>query len=400
MAAIRFDIIGQSLSRIPDVIRSIPDVIRNPSGNPLEAALLLAILLIVIVMLLLMVILVVMRPPREIRSAEAGKAEARGSQRRPRSRTTIAALVVLLAAVLGVASGVTTASSQVCASCHQDSPHAAAALSDPHREVQCVRCHEGGGAVARASGNLIPRIEHFVLGASNPKAARGYGRQVASDSCVACHAPQISGVAVDSASGVRVSHKEPLAAGGECVDCHRLRSGIVTKNTIGMAPCLRCHDGTKAAAACATCHTGDPARTVGSTLPSGTALAQPLVPNPQCGSCHSDMRKCDSCHGLRMPHTADFKAYGHARQGALDIWNNGGRTCGKCHYQGHNSCDQAGCHQATFPQHGLTWKAFHKAASWSASDAGCSCHQWNSRQHGGMVFCQVCHATKPANARP
>jgi hypothetical protein len=199
-----------------------------------------------------------------------------------------------------------------------------------------------------------------------------------------------------------MSHKEPQAAGAACVDCHVLTFGVIGPVTAAMTPCLRCHNGTVTSSDCKVCHVGDPGKAIVPSVAPG-AMATAQVPNPQCNGCHFDMTKCNACHGISMPHSIEFMAYTHARAGAIDIWFNGGRTCAKCHYPGHNYCIQPGCHQ--FPvasgHPNPAWATLHQGTSWSnGPKSACSCHNWNAQDHGGMIYCQICHPTKPPNAVP
>jgi hypothetical protein len=294
--------------------------------------------------------------------------------------------------VLWAVAGWTSADDAVCVSCHPDNPHAAAAASDPHVAVACVACHEPGGAFARVTINATTRFEHFVLGSTDTTAAAAYGRPVSSYACRGCHGSPMNAVTVDETRGVKVSHAEPLAAGAECVDCHVLVSGVLTKRTVGMAPCLRCHTGSKVSVACATCHIGDPALAARATEPTGGTFAKRLVTNPRCGGCHLSQASCDHCHGIRMPHSEVFMAYGHARAAALDIWDNGGRMCRKCHYEGNRDCGK--CHYS-FPSHPSDFKSTHTFARWGEE---CGCHGWDARARG-ILFCQVCHPSRPPGAR-
>jgi hypothetical protein len=109
---------------------------------------------------------------------------------------------------------------------------------------------------------------------------------------------------------------------------------------------------------------------------------------------------CDSCHGIRLPHTQQFMAGGHARAAVLQLWSNRGsaRVCNRCHYPGHRDCTK--CHESPFLQHAVTWRTGHQGASWSRSSQTCLCHEWTPAEHGGRLFCQICHETKPRSARP
>jgi hypothetical protein len=424
VTGITIEPLGKSLARLPDVIRSIPDIIRDPSANPLQAAILLGIgITLVLIVLVSVVLFLVRRSPEEeellmaaeqgtpVASADMGVAAEAGAEPEPETREramswiTVASIVILAVVGVWAVAGVTTSTSDVCASCHASTIHGTiGAAGDPHGHVSCVSCHEGGGAVARATVNVLTRAQHVVLAQIDSSRTAGYGIPVSSDRCAACHRKQIEGTTEVKSRGVRVSHKEPLDAGAQCVDCHvLLKTGVIGAQTVGMAPCLRCHDGETAKVECSTCHVGDPAGAIASAETT-EAMATVQVPNPQCDGCHTNMTTCDACHGIRMPHSIAFMMYGHAREAAIDIWN-GQRgqnlVCAKCHYPGHNYCVRPGCHIATFPQHpSPAWREAHAHSTWSGSARTCACHDWNEFDHNGMNFCQICHAVKPAGALP
>jgi hypothetical protein len=402
MPQLQFENLWQSLMRLPQVIKSVPDILRDPASNPLQAAILLGMALAIALILLLSVVLVFVRPSADEEALNGGEGVGGAKAAEPAQPfvwLTVISVIVLVFAAVWVTAGVSTADSSICISCHTTTVHSMSTISDPHKGVECVACHETGGPVAMATVNLGTRLQHIVLAQYRPSLAAGYGRPVASDACAGCHGNQIRGVATNKSRGLRISHKEPLAAGAQCVDCHALTSGVVNYATTGMAPCLRCHDGTTAKAQCSVCHVGEPAAAIRSSVAT-VSMAAAQVPNPQCNACHVDMRRCNACHGISMPHSVTFMAYGHARAGALDIWDNGGKTCRKCHYPGHNNCQRSGCHVGPFPSHASpSWKTDHASALWGGGISSCGCHNWNPRDHNGMTFCQICHAVKPPGAR-
>ena len=406
MPEVRFEGIMQSLYRLPEVVRSIPDIVANPAANPLQAALLLAIVLTLILVVLMSVLLVVVRPSRADREM-LGIAPVLPAAAEKKFRwgwVTIVALVVLVVALLWVVTGITSGARDVCTSCHIDTPHSKALSgTDPHAAVPCVSCHETGGPVARTTVNLPIRFEHMVVGRFNAVAARSYGRPIASDSCMRCHAADIKGVIVIKKTGLRMEHEQPLKAGAQCADCHTLNAGVVSLSTAGMTPCLRCHNGTIARADCKVCHIGNPTDAIVATRPGSMAAVQ--VPNPQCSSCHTDMTSCNACHGIEMPHSILFKAYGHARPAAINIWFGNGKQCDKCHYKDHRPCLNAPCHVHSSPIAGghpnPIWAVDHTRTGWDkAWMTACACHQWNPYDHDGMKYCQICHPVKPKGANP
>jgi hypothetical protein len=110
------------------------------------------------------------------------------------------------------------------------------------------------------------------------------------------------------------------------------------------------------------------------------------VLTPDCGGCH-DQTACDSCHGIRLPHTQEFMAYAHAREGVEDIWYNGGRTCAKCHNDASRPCTL--CHKGRFPSHGTKFAPIH--SNGSPTGVGCdNCHAEMSYRPG-RNFCELCH---------
>jgi hypothetical protein len=407
MAPVQFENPADSLQRLPQLIQSIPDTLRNPAANPVQAAVLLGIVLVLLLILVVTVFLFVVRPTREeeelweetLSDEELAAVDAATAHDRRRSLLTVASIAVLILVAVWITAGVTTSSRDVCSSCHTNTPHAVAKAEDPHLGVACVRCHESGGAVARVSVNLVGRVEHVLLARTNKKAASTFGTPPASDGCYGCHRKEITKTTLDPTLQVKMSHKEPLVAGAQCVDCHALKSGVVSRVTVGMSPCLRCHDGNRAKADCVECHVGDPSQAITPDI-APNAMASMQVRNPQCSGCHKDMSTCNACHGISMPHSDLFKAFGHARPAAEAIWSNNLQVCEKCHYTGHNSCRQYGCHIAAFPQHpSPDWRTIHASATWSGSAMTCgSCHEWNPNDHDGMNFCQVCHPVKPASA--
>lgn len=395
--SVTFEDLAGSLARIPDALSSIPGTLRNPAADPTRSMLVLGIVVIAVLIGVLGVVLSVMGPiygPGASRRATGGGAGVpeRGlpARRSRMSYLSRMALFVCIAALLWVSLGASSAARYTCLTCHDDNPHAGVD-GDPHASVQCVRCHEDGGGLARVVIGPALRLEHVARTNLAGQSGDVYGAAISSASCTSCHEGALSGVSEDKTRLLRMSHAEPLEAGADCTDCHALDEGIVSAQTVGMDPCLRCHKGSPASASCTQCHLGEPARAVLAVKAKPGALQQSLVPNPGCDGCHAASTSCDSCHGLHMPHSQEFMAYGHARAGAIDIWENDGRGCGKCHYPGRRDCRD--CHSG-FPSHPRSFRYSHQQIPWGSS---CGCHQWDPSV-SGIQFCQICHPTKPASA--
>lgn len=379
-----------------ETLTLIWEIIRDPASKPTEALLIFGIIVIVLIMIMLAVITLV-----------AGKADEEtgvASQATPggivqparhssapvsvsRAKRRIPLALVVLGAVLGwwLVTGVTTMPTLICESCHVENVHSLAVGPDPHEGTACVRCHETGNYLAAITIAVPGRVTHIVSKMVSERAATPYG-YVASKSCDSCHGPQVAVTMTNPDKAVRISHKEPIDAGAQCTDCHHIRGGIIGPDTTGMLPCLRCHDNVKASAECSSCHTGDIALAITGRSEPTTETAQRLIPTPDCGGCH-DQTSCDSCHGIRMPHTQEFMAYAHAREGVEDLWFNGGRTCAKCHNDESRPCTS--CHKAKFLSHGTKFSATHSQGS--GTGIGCdNCHAEMSYRPG-RNFCELCH---------
>jgi hypothetical protein len=400
---------GQTLERVQDLIR-------NPQSNVVASILLLAAFSIVVLLIFLSVGMLLLGGSDEdegqddeeweVEGVDAGDAPSGGRSpsvvtvdaleapgpKRPlwiRIGVFLAWSILVVGVVWGLA-GVTTAQSSVCLSCHADNPHSKA-QADPHQAVRCVSCHEQGGVAVTVTTAVPARAVHFVSGILKTGALNEYGRNVSSDACTDCHSGAMRETLSVQDRGIRISHREPLDAGAECLDCHAPADGVISNHTVGMAPCLRCHDGATASTECETCHTR-PIGTAAEPGQSSSRQALDRIGQPDCGTCH-DQKKCDACHGIRMPHTKDFMAYGHARAAAEDIWNNGGKGCAKCHTATRRPCLK--CHTNSFPQHPVKeWKKSHGAGG--PNNNACICHE-KMAYIKGRNYCGLCHEVTQKN---
>lgn len=336
--------------------------------------------------------------PAPVKGSRAPRQRESKPKRPPMSARTrrvlaLSALLVFLGA-WGIA-GYTTSESGVCTSCHWPAAqHATAAKGmDAHAGADCVSCHETGGNFGRYVTGVPSRIVHFIE-SQDSAPVHEYG-QVTSSACSACHREALSGVTSSTARGLMMSHREPLASGATCTDCHTLRAGVVGTHNQGMGPCLRCHDSKTVSNECSMCHDEKAASAARART---TAFTDVQIPNVKCGGCHDEAKSCDPCHGLRMPHTKDFMATGHARAGAVDFWFNGGDGCAKCHTRTRRSCQS--CHSSLLGHAHGTGNGLagaHKQADVMSCDG---CHQQyafiSSRD-----FCKdLCHTSAAKAASP
>jgi hypothetical protein len=391
---------------LPDAVKAL---LAEPSANLTASVLVLVIATLVVLALVIGIALVGLPRARRARQAAASEAEgAEAEEALPaeepalRDKRAIVWGVVLIIVLLAGAAYAYHASGtdRFCLGCHPTiapdttpelRPEVAEGLvteptvevtvtplpdgpSGVHADANCVDCHEDGlplGLVA----NLADRLRHTSRDALDlpPRAIPG----TESERCLRCHdlAEPLE------ARGIRMSHAEPLASGMVCFECHvdlghRMRDSAAP----GMSVCVRCHDDVIATAGCEVCHLGK--------NPWGDSIRRVFAPATlaglvECGDCH-DQRPCDSCHGLRMPHTEVFKAYDHARFSGFDKK----KLCWRCHTVG----DCAKCHETKqgIWGHGSgdTWKKQH--ATFPPGRRGCGCHAAHPTVAKGD-FCLACH---------
>lgn len=407
------EILGFDLGQM---VAQISQLIYSPTTNIQASLLLLAAIVLLLLIISLGILGIVTGRPRrteqaapvsefqeEEDSTEGGDSEGRRWDPAVRARGIILLLGTLV--LVWVAAGVSTSFNDVCEPCHSDIPHELLAEGAPHADTSCVQCHEPGGVVSSTTLGLPSRVVHILEGFSGTSDMGEYG-YVDSSACTNCHAEDIQETTENVRRGIRVSHTEPLDAGARCTDCHRPNeAGVISGSYGGMAPCLRCHDDIEVSSECSMCHTKDIGySSIADKLPSPeTAKAYVSQPTNTCYVCHNP-QKCDSCHGLRLPHSDEFVAGDHAYAGVRSIWAESSGSCVPCHNEENNSCSGAGCHGEDFPYHYARDKNFpqtHSSGRWvrtgppfsRPSNLGCAtCHP------GGM--CTSCHEQRPYTQSP
>jgi len=372
------------------LLDQILTLLTDPTSNIQAALVLYAFLAILLTIVLIAAILFILASSEEEESGEgaagAQAAPSHTAAARVRPRVSVVSLAVVAGVLLSawIVAGWSTGETSTCESCHVRTPHSiSVGGNDPHKETACVSCHEPGGIVTRYVSALPSRAMHFVSKLFPVRSSAGYGYTFGS-SCERCHRAELRETTTNRATGVRMSHKEPLEAGATCLDCHKPIDGLITASTIGMNPCLRCHGSNIASAECTVCHDK---KTAAAARASSTAFAQQQVKEVRCGGCHDQARECDTCHGVRMPHSAAFVHGGHARAGAINYWYNGGQTCSKCHSAVRRPCTK--CHGPLLGFGHLAENAeSHKTSDGSYCN---SCHnRWAPRPTRN--FCvDMCH---------
>lgn len=368
-----------------DYLAQIRVLLADPTSNLVAAAMGVSIAVIFVVLIALILLFFALSPgPRKRRRAAAARARQPGrltpeQLERRRQRRRLARRVwwtTILGGVIAswVALYVGTSANLYCANtCHAMLGPAEQWRKSPHRNVACVRCHEGAPLQAFVTGS-VSRARSLYYQLAERDAA---GTQVPSTRCLSCHAAILER-AVTTQRAVKVSHAEPIEAGAACSDCHRAQGHAKGTLSAGMPACLPCHDGVRASAACETCHPkgieaglSTQIRTIGSAVR--------LPEKPTCDGCHPQ-DTCDACHGLRMPHPDDYdRPQRHARPAAFD----GKLTlCYRCHAP----TDCLACHRDLTSPHGPDWKRLH-STKYDRSHGNGYC-LWC---HRTPDFCGICH---------
>lgn len=388
---------------------ALVDVVRTPGQNPTAFALVLAAVTIAVVLVIMLLALSILSGDGDDDEDEYVEEAEYESERdgvvvselheplppedpeRRRARRVISTIAwTLVFAAVWVVGGYVSAEDTVCQSCHLTGGIHTVRVqdpdADPHGEVACVSCHESSSRLVTLTTRVPGRAVHFVVGYLNEALATDYGTPVANATCARCHAQELTVTLEDSERGLRMLHVQPLEAKARCSDCHapEKETGIINRFTVGMAPCLRCHDQKTASAECDYCHTKD----VGvASRPRSVVRARTHIANLDCGGCHSQ-ESCDACHGVRMPHTTEFMGTGHAREAVEDLWFNGGKTCKRCHTETRRPCTS--CHRsAKFLSHGPYMIKGHQTAD--PYNNGCDgCHGYLA-WIVGRNFCANCH---------
>lgn len=355
-----------------EYLDQLADIIANPTSNLVVAALLLAAVTLV-VLILILVALVFLIPSR--RSGEDDDAvepttpKSSRARRDPLPRKLQVWLFVGVAFVtLATAYGATSSNDYCANTCHVMAPSVTSWDAAPHRDISCIRCHEGRLVLSLpdATVSRLRQVSAEIAGRAPVSAV------VSSRVCLGCHADRLEG-SIETSAGIRVRHAEPLDAGMSCDTCHAAvahKRDVASRATI-MTQCLMCHDGETAPAGCPTCHVGDP----GASPVFDRIYTTTELPQPTCGGCHSE-ESCDSCHGIRMPHSQAFIEGEHARDAGFYRK----KVCWNCHVK--TEC--FGCHGDFDRSHPQDFLTTHKSLS---REATCStCH----RNHEGP-FCDRCH---------
>ncbi|MBN2247770.1 MAG: hypothetical protein JW733_03640 [Coriobacteriia bacterium] len=248
---------------------------------------------------------------------------------RIRSTRTVWTGAIALGAVLLAVISVTGSSPAACAACHSGSSDGLAATE--HADLTCYSCHapSPGAALTFKASELLRMYPAWVAGGSVEGEP---STRMADRACRDCHSETVQAEEPVVARGLRIDHAS-CAADGSCLACHSIVGHAdATRAARGpsMGACVDCHANEGVSITCETCHVGGYERnellrgsfrvTHGSNWKSTHGMGDLR----QCVLCHQ-AADCVSCHGVGVPHPADFGT----THGATSLRSDA--ECASCH---------------------------------------------------------------------
>lgn len=366
-------------------------------------------------------------------------------KRRPRALIWTGVVVLAVAVLMVVAIGVTSTYWFCANGCHRVQDDTITAYdASSHANVSCMACHMPVGAdpvtfvfhKAEALGELYLTVTNsFEL------PLNGHSKlalEMESGQCTQCHS---SNRAFTPSRGIVIDHGIHAENDIACTVCHNrvahpenfelaLEGNRPHGDFMTMTACFRCHSQEvgNPPGACAACHPEDfefkpashlqpgfydkggdssghatlakqPGGSTGITGAGETASAPPsdkgsgarmaqLDEIDYCGTCHAPAF-CTGCHGMQMPHPADF-AGGHGKAGKATP-----EVCANCHSEGTGSvagsaefCNQCH-HEVSDPAR--SWISQHFEVVQDTGAKSCfECHE--------STYCAACHVRGLAEA--
>ncbi len=352
------------------VINKVIVILKNPRHYPREAVTIISVVILSFsIMILFIAIIFSVKKQYEIQRVSRSIKRAIPKEELVRRAAITGIMLVVLLAVVNIGAS----QPFLCTRCHAIEQSHAEWQKSTHRDVGCLSCHYEPGIFGYVIGNITGAehvLAHFFKGDGLS------GSIVSNSSCLQCHGDIFSRI-VESKNGVRIRHKDLITGGFTCTSCHPdVAHKTKTGKTFAMNSCTGCHNGKTASAKCSTCHKQDIAYKASRTLEDWPKVKTIAV---TCTGCHTpkETQKCINCHGLSLPHSAEFIKHHPMEAEAL----NG--LCYKCHWTKMVENRMCGCHDVG-EIHGLPdkWYFEHRVVA-KKPGAGCNCH--------GISFCARCH---------
>jgi hypothetical protein len=369
--------------------------------------------------------------------------------RRPRYIVWTGVVVLFLAAFIVMAMGVTSSRWFCADGCHKVQDDTIIAYTHAsHNHIACVTCHMPVNpdpitfVIHKIEGGLgvIPTVRNtYELPLNEGSKAALSHKEFPSAICEECH--NMATRKVTPSPGIIINHEVHAKADITCTTCHNrtahkedftltLPGNKKHDDFMLMTACYRCHSlepGAKAPGTCPTCHTKDfplkpenhlqadfypkghaelarqdaeriaeakaEAAAAGTSEGEGGESTLPKVASVSyCSTCHVKASFCDKCHGMTIPHPAEFKEPKDAKDPAgHPAMSKNKATAAKCEFCHHQSktkfCDS--CHHGSSVKWTFdtkqAWQQQHAKAVDANGVEGClgKCHE--------ASFCKDCH---------
>ncbi len=300
--------------------------------------------------------------PRDIDRPRVPRPAPRVTQRHSLLGLASAALVAASLMLGG------TSTRAACVACHASSvPREGVAAA--HARLSCYRCHLAEGAWSWPAFKARELLVMYPRALQGARALRDTD-PVSDRACRSCHGRVMDGV-VESV-GIRIAHAS-CAVGRTCGSCHGVSAhgtALRWARQAIMEECVACHRTSGASTSCDGCHVERSERrrlekgpwqiTHGPTWSKTHGMGT----LEWCATCHP-RGYCVRCHGVDLPHPADFGRTHGALARSADA------RCETCHDR-RALCDA--CHGIEMPHPGGFLARHSKEAS-TASDPRClACH--------------------------
>ena len=295
-------------------------------------------------------------------------------------KTKTAQILILAFGVALVVSFFTTYSLQaavapkLCQSCHDNVTVGQTLLKGNHARFKCEQCHTDTGF----SLGLVPK--------STIPAALATKSPVDREVCLGCHA--IENRVVTPRIPIKVPHKEHLAKGLQCINCHKnvvhgeiseqRGTGVIVtfkNNGISMPTCIKCHLERDVPTNCSWCHLQD-------LKPDSHKIQDNWVWKGEHGlQAQKDVGVCNMCHAYTKDRAVNMgdinnKPAEFARSNAF---------CSSCHIK-------------KPPGHTELWPIVHKQQAIPNRPACLVCHDEQkpdgTQRITQKIYCFKCHKGK------
>lgn len=342
--------------------------------------------------------------------------------RRPRYIVWTGVAVMVLAVFVVVAFGATSTYWFCASACHKVQDDTITAYQrSAHNMVSCMSCHEPVNAdpvtftlkKAKALGELVLTVSNnYELPLNAESHLAENAEEMGSERCTQCHS---ANRVITPGPGIVINHEIHEQNDIHCTMCHNRVAHVEDfelalvdpqsgepnqphEDFMQMEGCYRaegCHGletGYRAPGECSRCHPAgfdlkpEDHDVAGFYEAGGDSSGhwELKAERPEyCRICHLESRFCTDCHGVVMPHPADFIDT-HGAEGKATP-----AVCANCHAKGQKTTDAVGtefcngCHHKDSDP-SKPWIPQHFAAVRESGAEGCfDCHD--------PTYCSACH---------